>query len=207
MAPEIWSATDRVFCHSGPFFALLPPYGPRKSKFWKDKKSTTGYYHFTNVYHKRQSYDVSYLRYGVQQTEFVVILDHFLPFYSPQQPEKSKFWKNAKNTWKYYYFTQVYHKWQSYDVWFLRYEAWRTEFFVILDRFLTFYPPNNPKNQNFEKMKKTPGNIIILRMCTINDNHMMCGSWDIEGDGQISLSFWTIFCPFTHLKTRKIKIF
>ena len=25
MAPEIWSATDRIFCHSGPFFALLPP--------------------------------------------------------------------------------------------------------------------------------------------------------------------------------------
>ena len=33
MAPEIWSATDRIFCHSGPFFALLMPYGPKKSKF------------------------------------------------------------------------------------------------------------------------------------------------------------------------------
>ena len=34
----IWSATDRIFCHSGPFFALLPPYGPRKSKLWKNEK-------------------------------------------------------------------------------------------------------------------------------------------------------------------------
>ena len=24
------------FCHSGPFFVLLPPNGPRKSKFWKN---------------------------------------------------------------------------------------------------------------------------------------------------------------------------
>ena len=33
----------------------------------------------------------------------------------------------------------MYHKWQSYDVWFLRYGAWQTEFFVIFNRFLPFY--------------------------------------------------------------------
>ena len=45
--------------------------------------------------------------------------------------------------------------------------------------FLTVFcllPPNNPKNQNFEKMKKSPGDIIILHKCTINDNHTMYGS-------------------------------
>ena len=36
--------------------------------------------------------------------------------------------------------------------------------------------PNNPENQNFEKTKKTPGDIIILHKCTINDNDMMYGS-------------------------------
>ena len=25
MVPEIWSVTDRSFCHLGPFFAPLPP--------------------------------------------------------------------------------------------------------------------------------------------------------------------------------------
>ena len=35
-----------------------------------------------------------------------------------------------------------------------------------------FYPPNNPENLNFEKMKKTPGDIIILQMRIINDNIM-----------------------------------
>ena len=49
-------------------------------------------------------------------------------------------------------------------------------FFVILDHFFAHLPPNNPENQNFEKVKKTPGDIIILHMCTININHMMYGS-------------------------------
>ena len=33
-------------------------------------------------------------------------------------------------------------------------EAQQTEFFVILGHFLPFYRTNNPKNQNFEKIKK-----------------------------------------------------
>ena len=37
-------------------------------------------------------------------------------------------------------------------------------------------PPNNPNNKNFEIMMKTPKDMIILYMCTINDNHMMYGS-------------------------------
>ena len=39
-----------------------------------------------------------------------------------------------------------------------------------------FLPFNNPENQNFEKMKNMPGDIIILHMCTINENHMIYGS-------------------------------
>ena len=68
--------------------------------------------------------------------------------------KKSKKKKKKKKTWRYYKFTNVYHKWQSYDAWFFRYRGNQTKFFVILDRFLAFYPPNNPKNQNFEKLKK-----------------------------------------------------
>ena len=39
--------------------------------------------------------------------------------------------------------------------------------------FLSFYPPNDPENQNFLKLKKMPGDII---MCTINEDHMIYGS-------------------------------
>ena len=83
----------------------------------------------------------------------------------------------------------------------------RTKFFVILDHFLLYYLPNNPKNQNFEKMKKTIGSIIILHKCSIHDNHMMMyGSWDMKCDAQNFLSFGNVFCPFTPITTQKIKI-
>ena len=38
MVPEIWGVTDRIFCHFGPFFALLPPRTTQKSKFLKTEK-------------------------------------------------------------------------------------------------------------------------------------------------------------------------
>ena len=50
--------------------------------------------------------------------------------------------------------------------WLLRYAAWETEFSVILNHFEPFYPHKNLKNQNFKKMKETPGDIIILHKCT-----------------------------------------
>ena len=56
----------------------------------------------------------------------------------------------------------MHHKLQSFDVWFLRYGAQQTEFFVILDCFLPFYTPMDPENQNFEKKKKMPEDTIIL---------------------------------------------
>ena len=40
--------------------------------------------------------------------------------------------------------------------------------FVILDHFLPFNPQDSPKNQIFKKMKKMPGDIIILHMYTKN---------------------------------------
>ena len=104
-----------------------------------------------------------------------VILDHFFPFQPPDNLENQNF-KIDKNTWRYYNFTHLHHKWQSYDVWFLRHGAQQTNFFVILDHFLPFYLPMDPENQNFGKMNNTPDDIIILQMRTINDSHMMYGS-------------------------------
>ena len=88
-----------------------------------------------------------------------------------------------------------------YDVWFLRYGAWRTWFFIILDHFLFFYHPKNPKNQNFEKMKKKEAGDIIIH------DHMLCCSWDMTWDRcNCYFLFWTIFCPFTPVTARKMKI-
>ena len=58
---------------------------------------------------------------------------------------------------------------------------------------------------------KKPGYIIILHMCTINNNHMMYDSWDNEGNWHNF--FATLDCCFLHfthppppLTTRKMKI-
>ena len=40
--------------------------------------------------------------------------------------------------------------------------------------FFALLPPKNLGNQNFEKIKKMTGHIIILHMCTINENHDLC---------------------------------
>ena len=52
MVPEIWSAMDRIFCHFEPFFTLLPPKQPKKSKFQKNEKNARRYHHSTQVYQK-----------------------------------------------------------------------------------------------------------------------------------------------------------
>ena len=112
--------------------------------------------------------------------------------------------KRKKSTWR-YYFTTVYQKPWWYDLQFLRYWVWMTEignyelFFAIHCK----RPP--PKNQNFEKMRKLAGD-IILYMCTKNHNHTRHRSWDMEWDRQNILLFWAIFCRFTSLLTPKIKI-
>ena len=87
----------------------------------------------------------------------------------------------------------------------LKLVLWKTDFFVILDHFFPFYPPNNQKNLNFEKMKILLGGIIILHMCTINDNPMMHGSWDNERNRKIFFVILNHFLPFYPLTTQKIK--
>ena len=61
----------------------------------------------------------------------------------------------------------------------MMYDSWdikcKNRVFCHFGPFLPFDPPNNPKNQNFEK-QKTPGDMIILHLCTTNNDHMMYGS-------------------------------
>ena len=45
--------------------------------------------------------------------------------------------------------------------------------------------PKNLKNQNFEKMKKRPGDISILLKFTKHHNHTLYCHWDIACDGCI----------------------
>ena len=70
--------------------------------------------------------------------------------------------------------------------------------------YFSLYHPNSPKNENFKKMKKTPGDIIILHNCTKNHDHMLYCSWDMAC-GRCNCYFLSsISCPFTTKQPKKL---
>ena len=123
----------------------------------------------------------------------------FYPF-TPYNLENYKFEKTNKQTKKrrrkILLFTYVYHKWQSYHVWFLRYGVQQKQnFWWFLAVFCPSILQTTPqKNENIlKKWKKMPKDFITLHMCTINDNHMMYGFWNKKHGRHNFLSFWAIF--------------
>ena len=125
----------------------------------------------------------------------MVILLHFLPL-SPLKTPKIKILKIQKNCWRYQHFTHVYQKSQSHEVWFLRYGVRQTIFYHYGPLF-ALLPHNNPKNQKFQKLKKDPGDIIILHKRTKNHDHMLYYSLDMTCNRfNCYFSFWAIFYFF-----------
>ena len=98
------------------------PLTPWKIKILKLKKAPGNIIYFTHFHHKWKSYNVLLLRYRACQKKFFVILDHFLSFYL-LWTQKIKIWKIEKIIWRYYHFTNVYQKWQSY----MMYGSWDVE--------------------------------------------------------------------------------
>ena len=83
--------------------------------------------------------------------------------------------KQTKNPGDIVIFTQVYHNWHSIIIYGMVPEIWSVtdRIFCHFGLHFVLLAPNNPENKNFEKMKKSAGDIIILHKCTINDNHIM----------------------------------
>ena len=76
----------------------------------------------------------------------------------------------------------------------MRYSSWDKEWDRIICHFGPFFAllhslPNNPENQNFQKMKKASGDVIILNLCNKKHNHMMYAYSDMECNRHSSLSF------------------
>ena len=140
------------------------------------------------MYHKWRLYDVCFLRYGARQTEFFVILDHFLPFYPTKQSKKSKIWKKEKNSVP-----------ELMVICYTVPEIWRVTnaifiFHLFWAIFCSFTPLTARKIKILKKWNNTPG-IIILHMCTKNYDHMMYGSWDMVRDGHTDgkIKFFSFF--------------
>ena len=113
-----------------------------------------------------------------------------------KKPEKSEFWKNEKKS------THVHQKPQWCTV--PEIQSQNEFFFVILSHLLPFYSPppllpNYPENQNFEKMKKASGDVIILNLSNNKHNHMMYAYSDMECNRQffVILGHVLLFYPNT----------
>ena len=101
-------------------------------------------------------------------------------------------------------FKRYFYHWQILERYFSHHQDTSPIIEILLSTFFGHFTSLKTLNiKIFKKFNKTPGDIIILQICAINENHMMCGSWDMECDWENVLSFWTVFCPFT---TQKIKI-
>ena len=148
MVPEIWSITDHFFVILDCSLPFYPINNPGNQNFQKIKKTPGDI-----IILQMCTMNGNHIMHGCWDLEHDIILCHFGLFFAllpPWQTKKSKLWKNRKNCWR-YHFTHVYHKWQSHDVWFLRFGAWQI-IFCHFGLFFPFYPLENPKNQNFEKM-------------------------------------------------------
>ena len=122
-----------------------------------------------------------------------------------EKPEKSEFWKTEQRIAG-DIILQMCTKKHNH----MRYSSWDTEWDnLFLSFWAIFYPPpfpNIPENQNFQKMKKASGDIIILNLCNKKQNQMMYAYSDMECGRHNFLSFQAIFFSFSPLLTPKIKI-
>ena len=143
---ETWHVKDViVIFHFGLFFTLLPTWQPKNKIFKKWKK-------------------------GLEVSPFYTCASKISIRWCtvPEIWSATYGWKRwhievgapPKNTWRYHYFTQVYQKSQWYHLQFLKYRAWQTKI-CNFRSFCALLPPKNPKNQNFEKMKKMIEDIIL----------------------------------------------
>ena len=110
-----------------------------------------------------------------------VILDLFLPFDPPHNPKNQNFEKSKKCLEILSFYTSVP---QMTIIWCMLPEIWSMTVIIFCHfwPFFAFYPTNNPKNQNFEKMKKMHRHFIILDKCTKNHDHVLYCSGDMGCD-------------------------
>ena len=135
MRYSLWDMEwDKIFCHFGPFFALWPSY-----------LCTTNDDH---------------MMYGYWDIKHHIIFLSFWAISCPITPlttQKIKILKKWKKSWRYYYFTHEYHKWKSYNIWFLRYGAWHPP---------PTFPLTTQRIKIFKKWKKKQKHLDISSFYT-----------------------------------------
>ena len=111
-------------------------------------------------------HNVWFLRYGARQIEFFFFLVHFLTF-SPTKNIKNQNFEKMKQAHEDIIILHMHTINENHKMYGSCDMKWDRQNLFILGHFVIFCPTNTPKNQNFEKMKKSPGGIIILHMLQI----------------------------------------
>ena len=142
--------TDRIYCHFGTFFALLPhpcpPLTTQKIKIFDKMKLASG---GVIILHKCTKND-DHMKDAFWNMEcdrhfFLSFWFGFCPF--------TPLGKCKKKPWRYYPFTHLHHiinedHMMCDDSWDIRHDMQNS--FVILGHFLPFDPPNNLKKKKWK---------------------------------------------------------
>ena len=141
------------------------------------KKNNWRYHPFTQVYQKSWSCALQFLRYGTKWMQLLFfILGYFCPF-TYKQPKKWKFHTSEK---KFLEMSSFYKSAPKIIVPFINF-IFHFGLFFAFSHFI-------PKKENFKKIKKMSGGIIIFYKCTKNHNYML----------------GLFFCVFTTLAAQKM---
>ena len=130
---------------------------------------------------------------AINRQNFLSFWTIFCPFtlLTTQKIKSLKNWKKRQEILSFYTCVP-----QMIIIWCIVPEIWsvKDKIFCNFGRFFAFLLPNNPKNQNFGKMKKKTGDFTHVYHKWQSYDY---GSWDMKHDRQNFLSFWTVFCLFT----------
>ena len=167
----------------------------------KKKKKNTCTYHYWNLH------DMIYSSWDTAKQMEIGNFSSFFPLHPPKNPKTQHFekWKNLLELSFYTCAPKI------TMIWFTVPEicSETDKNFVILDHFLPFnHSPQWSQISKYWKKWKRCLEILSFytHMCTINEDHMIYGSWNITCDRQKFSTFWAISCPLSPLTTWKIKI-
>ena len=127
--------------------------------------------------------DMIYNSWDIEQNILkLVILGHFLPFYPPENP-KNQVLNNEKICWRYHHIIHVYpnHNHMMYGSWDTEQERQNFLSFWIIFFSLSPSPLMILKIKILKKWKKCQEILSFhTYMCTINEDHMIYGSWNVR---------------------------
>ena len=208
MVPEISSLADRIFCHFGLLFTLLPPNNPEKIFLKKWKKLLEVYIIILNMSTVNENHTIQSETQCAPDRLFLSSWAIFCPF-TPITAWKMKISNKKKKILEISSFNTSVPK--IMIICYTAPEIWHIADIIVIFHFglfLLFYSLSSPKNENLKTMKKNPEDNIILQKCTKNHDHMLYCSWDICCVTDVNVIFILgYFLPFYHSNSPKNQSF